>query len=252
MTTHIIARLKPELTLGGRLRFEREQRGLTVEQVATALKILPRQLHALEAEDYSALPEPIFVRGYVRCYAKLLDLSADELLLGFDDTYQAATGLAPSAALERNPIRILGDIDRVTVQLPPIRWGVWLATGVFVAIVSLLLWQLWFSHQTASSEASSTSQTQTIALPNTSSTLAQTDALELRFAQNSQVVIKDANGQVLMQGDKQSGEVLTLQGASPFSIELTPATGVRLTLNGHFIDISPYIVNGAANFRLSR
>lgn len=69
------------LTGGGQmLREAREVRGLDIEQVASDLRLTSRQVQALEAEDFSALPEPTYVCGYVRNYARYLNLASDEII----------------------------------------------------------------------------------------------------------------------------------------------------------------------------
>lgn len=64
---------------GSVLAEAREAKGLTVADVAEKLKLTPRQIEALEAEDLSRLPSAVFVRGFVRNYARLLDLPPDDL-----------------------------------------------------------------------------------------------------------------------------------------------------------------------------
>ena len=70
-----------EITPGyGRMLTEaREAKGLTVAQVADKLKLTSRQVEALEAEDYSRLPVAVFVRGFIRNYARLVGVSLDSL-----------------------------------------------------------------------------------------------------------------------------------------------------------------------------
>lgn len=65
---------------GEQLREARELKGLTVEDVAARLKVPARYIRALEEGDVAALPEPTFVRGYVKAYARALGLDADALL----------------------------------------------------------------------------------------------------------------------------------------------------------------------------
>jgi cytoskeleton protein RodZ len=57
----------------------RMAKGLSVAEVGEKLKLTPRQIEALEAEDVSALPAAVFVRGFARNYARLLGLPADNL-----------------------------------------------------------------------------------------------------------------------------------------------------------------------------
>lgn len=66
--------------VGSRLREARESMGLSIADVAGQIKFAPRQIEALEAGDLERLPEMAFVRGFVRSYAKILKLDAQELL----------------------------------------------------------------------------------------------------------------------------------------------------------------------------
>jgi cytoskeleton protein RodZ len=65
---------------GRALAAQREAMGWTVEQVADQLKLAVRQVVALEAGDYAALPGPAVVRGFVRAYAKIVKLDAAPLV----------------------------------------------------------------------------------------------------------------------------------------------------------------------------
>ena len=65
---------------GVRLRQARERRGDSIAEVARALKLAPRQVDALERGDYDALPGPAFVRGFMRNYARYLNLDPDPLV----------------------------------------------------------------------------------------------------------------------------------------------------------------------------
>jgi len=65
---------------GKTLQAQREAMGWSVEQVADQLKLAPRQVVALEAGDYAALPSPAVTRGFVRAYAKLLKIDAAPLV----------------------------------------------------------------------------------------------------------------------------------------------------------------------------
>ena len=65
---------------GARLRAAREAAGLSLDQVAQQLKLAPRQVKALEDESFGELPGRTFSRGFVRNYARLLHLDAQDLL----------------------------------------------------------------------------------------------------------------------------------------------------------------------------
>jgi cytoskeleton protein RodZ len=72
---------------GARLRGAREAAGLSREEVARSLNLEKGVVEALESDDVERLPEPAYVKGYLRAYARLLDLDANGLL-------QAYSGLA--------------------------------------------------------------------------------------------------------------------------------------------------------------
>ncbi|MGQ5489504.1 helix-turn-helix domain-containing protein [Thauera sp. ZXT1-4] len=62
------------------LRGAREARGESVGEVAFALKLSPRQIDAMENDDFAALPGMAFVRGFMRNYARYLGIDAAPLL----------------------------------------------------------------------------------------------------------------------------------------------------------------------------
>jgi cytoskeleton protein RodZ len=70
----------PAVGPGARLKAARETAGLSLDQAAQQLKLAPRQVKALEDEDFAHLPGRTFTRGFVRNYARLLNLDADDLL----------------------------------------------------------------------------------------------------------------------------------------------------------------------------
>jgi cytoskeleton protein RodZ len=70
--------------VGARLRQAREARTLSVDDVAVALKLGPRQVQALENGDWHGLPGQTFVRGFVRNYARLLQLDPLPLMEQLD------------------------------------------------------------------------------------------------------------------------------------------------------------------------
>ena len=87
----------PATSLGNILREAREKLGLSVADVAGQIKFAPRQIEALEAEDFKSLPEAAFLRGFVRSYAKILRLDAETLLASIPQTKMAAAELIPAS-----------------------------------------------------------------------------------------------------------------------------------------------------------
>lgn len=84
---------------GSRLRRAREARGQSVHEVAFALKLSPRQIEALERDDFAALPGMAFVRGFMRNYARYVGMDAAPLL---DEVQRLAGAGSPDLSPIRN------------------------------------------------------------------------------------------------------------------------------------------------------
>ena len=69
---------------GAYLRDAREQANMTVEKVATALRLQTAIVEALEADAYDRLPAPTFVRGYLLGYARVLGLPSGPVVEMYD------------------------------------------------------------------------------------------------------------------------------------------------------------------------
>ena len=65
---------------GSYLKSERELRGVPLEEVSTNTKIHVRFLKALENNQFDDLPGEVFVKGYIRSFAKVIGFDEDEML----------------------------------------------------------------------------------------------------------------------------------------------------------------------------
>jgi cytoskeleton protein RodZ len=67
-------------SVGQILREAREAKGLTVAQVAEGTRSKSQVIQALEQDDFSKFPAPIYTRGFIKLYAEFLGLDAPELI----------------------------------------------------------------------------------------------------------------------------------------------------------------------------
>ena len=105
---------------GARLQAAREAAGLSLEQVAQQLKLSPRQVRALEEENFAQLPGRTFARGFVRNYARLLNLDGEDLLSLLPGAGQAPALEAP---LLQAPRPSIAELPQTSVVAPaPTRW----------------------------------------------------------------------------------------------------------------------------------
>ena len=68
------------LTLGEKIRQAREERGISISEVAEQTRISALYLESIENDDYRPLPGGIFNKGFVKSYAKHLGLDEQEAL----------------------------------------------------------------------------------------------------------------------------------------------------------------------------
>jgi len=86
---------------GARLKSAREAMPMAVADVANKLKLTARQIEAIEEEDMSHLPNEVFVRGFVRNYARLVGVQIDSLLTPVVvEAVVSETITAPNAGLD--------------------------------------------------------------------------------------------------------------------------------------------------------
>lgn len=91
-------------TAGARLRAAREAAGLSLDAVAQQLKLAPRQVKALEDDDFQRLPGRTFVRGFARNYARFVHLDPDAVLALLPASDSAPALERPSFAAARRPM----------------------------------------------------------------------------------------------------------------------------------------------------
>ena len=120
---------------GAQLAKQRIERGYTTEYIAEKLNLRVRLIELLEADDYHNLPEPVFIKGYLRGYAKLLDLSEQPLLDTFNSLYKTS---------ERKTEKALWQSRRETNRAEhTIRW----LTGFFAVVVLMAVASWWYTNK---------------------------------------------------------------------------------------------------------
>jgi cytoskeleton protein RodZ len=119
-------------TPGGQLLAARRRQGLSLGDVARQLKLSVRQVEALERDDHASFAGPVFVRGFLRNYAKLLGLDADALLTTAAPPPAQGAPVTAAAASEQPPM--------VTEEAPGAeRGGRMLTAVVIIALVGVAL-----------------------------------------------------------------------------------------------------------------
>lgn len=138
------------VSAGALLREARERLGLTVADAAAQTKLAPRQIEALEADDYQHLPEMAFVRGFVRSYAKVLQIDVQPLLAAL-----------PQAHIAAQVSRASVEVPFPDARSPQLQNLIWLGAALFlsVVVVAFAVWH--YTSPSVPDESGETSQVET-------------------------------------------------------------------------------------------
>lgn len=273
---------------GLRLKKARELRGLSVDQVVAELRLSRRIVEGMESDDYSALPEPAFVRGYMRRYAQLVKLSPDDIAARFDETYAADVATPEPDARPRNPVQLLGDIARPRMRLS--RLLPWVSFAVVVLFVIGFFWSRHGGsgpgavavdtpasapvvtpvseaavHVPAAPEATAVdvlpapSGPAVLPLPVGSGAVAPPaavsagpDKIRIVLSEDSWLSVRDAGGRSLVNALHKRGDTLDVSGAAPFAVNVGNAAGVTMTINGKAVDLAPHTRGAVATLSVAR
>lgn len=132
------------LRFGKPLRDAREEHGLSVDDIVDKLHINKQYIEAIEDENFSSLPQPAFVRGYIRNYANFLEIESDVLLMAYNYGIN-----------EGEPEKVTTASSRATLSssLSPIRKSKVKSLRKFIVTIILFIglafisWKLWQAFQ---------------------------------------------------------------------------------------------------------
>ncbi len=129
-------------TVAQQLRQAREALGFTVHQVANITKIRTDHIEALDAGDYSVFSAQIYIRGFVKAYARVVKLDEAQILAALDEELSHTEKFAAPPPLTDRPHTI---VDTLTLMLSKINWKVAIVVGgvVIVLGVSATVYASW-------------------------------------------------------------------------------------------------------------
>ena len=256
----------------------RESCGLSVVDVARQLKLSPWQVEALEAGDYRRLPGAVFVRGFIRNYARLVKLDPAPLLSSAEQQLphaaQPAPQMPPSANIpfptgrelrwQKYAIVVLlllvpvvifefyrDDAPEVTVKSRQVALPTpQVVAAEKVAAASAAPQVSAAGDATAKSARSGSSAARAEKTAPEKSMLSARLAnvehkpgehlVRFRFEQESWVEIRDRNGRRIFSQLNPAGTQQSVSGQPPLSLVVGNATGVRLMHNDQPVDLAPH------------
>jgi cytoskeleton protein RodZ len=240
---------------GAALRQAREAAGMSIEQAASQLRMTVRSVANLEADDWSSLGAPVFVRGQLRSYARLLGVDIESYI---EQTPVAS--VAPSTLVSHTHTpgyqRIAEQVGRRVIYIAitaAIAVPVWLHFGnnepnVQSLDVPVAAMQAADAAMPAAAAPRRTPLVASIAaLP-----AAQPAALSITFNGDSWVEIYAADNQhVLERGLLTAGQQRSYKIGEVGRIKLGNVDAVEVKRAGAAVDLEPFSRANVARFTLS-
>lgn len=260
---------------GAPLREARIHRGLSVEDVSNSLHLEIKLIKNIEAEVIDQLPPPSFVKGYLRNYARLLDMEPEALLTAFAEV--CGDG-------EPTLTQVIKYREASSKDAGP-RYATWLVVIVLVLSLGAWWWSKLMTSATEDDEVSTISsepeavandvlpiefmaepelskevvEEAPIAIEETTAEVPEEapvsiepvlSRLTFEFKEDSWVEVNDAQGKRLYVNMARAGQKKLIEGEAPFKVLLGNAPGVRVEFNGELYDQTKHNRKGVARFTL--
>lgn len=244
---------------GHKLAQQRQQKGLSIGEVSQQLKLPVRQIEALEQGNYETLPEPVFIRGFLRSYARFLDLDEnyiDRYLTDWQPLNQAYQ------VKDHHGVNYTNSI----IKRP---FPTWILGVLAVGIIGygIYAWQNKSQSEHAKQEAGSSAirnteinppahlnNTNVLVKPMSSSEVAinqiassiatGTGELVINTRYRTMLTVTNANGEVLINQIVPGRSEYRFSEGAPFEVRLGYAIGSSATFDGIAIDIEKARTSG--------
>ncbi|MDP1581613.1 MAG: helix-turn-helix domain-containing protein [Candidatus Didemnitutus sp.] len=248
-------------TLGERLEEARKRKGISIREAAEATKIRGDYLQKFEANTFEIDLPPLYIRGFVRAYARFLDFDAPRFLAEYD-----ALVSGDRRPAKREPRENYGRVEfgsdnadsnessRPSGLDPVMLKNLLLGGGVVIAIIIIVLI---INAVTSSSSARTTSTeaaSDTTSAPAKSSTAAPATAAQtLTFTALDTTrikIVRDADKGVVYDGTFARGETRSFRKTGVLLVTVEDRAKLRMEVNGRAMEIPVFETGNYGRFKL--
>ena len=230
--------------VGDILRAAREKKGFTYKDVENETSIRALYIESIEKGDYEALPGEVYVKGFIRNYATLLELDADALLKQYYDETHTAPPAAPSESTEEpaaaesssEPPFQSGMDFHERVEKSHRSQNVLVVVGVILLAIVGSIYYFFGSDDASGTAKPGTTQSQSKPQPaaaEESKPTAPVDGVEVaaKFSARCWTQVT-ADGKTVYEGTAEKGQTFTWKGKERVVVTAGNAGAVELTWNG--------------------
>ncbi|AXV67417.1 MULTISPECIES: RodZ domain-containing protein [Pseudoalteromonas] len=273
---------QPQETLGQALKKHRENAGVSLEQLAGALKLSVLQLQRLENDEHELLGPATFVKGYIKSYCRELKIDSQAMLALLPEQIEPAKkskmqSFSRRTEKEAHDSRLMlfsYFILAVIIGSSVFWWWQNSAPAIEEPIKTIQPNQLETSELSSPVQEPPVGQEHTESAAPISTDLAVAESepasattppvtpeqasssdpeqstIVMHFNEDSWVEIHDGNGDRVAFGVKKAGYVMTVTGPQPFNVVLGKHQMVDITFEGQPVDTSHFAKNRLAKFTL--
>ncbi len=217
--------------------------------MAQCLKVSCSQVRDLENGDYSRLPGETFVRGFIRSYCRLLDVSSQEAMLHYNSSLSPAKSDSESLR-EASPTFISRFRDRLFCRFDFFR-SPWIlfSTIFFLAVVGSGIGRFVWIHNHQDFSLSKVLPEDPVLTPTsqTNKTSENLSELDVRAFRQTWMIVHDSQGHAVFSGDLSTGKVYKLRALLPLSIVVGDISAISMTHNGRPLGHPKHITKSYSN-----
>ena len=226
-------------TIGDRLEEARKRKGISIREAAETTKIRGDYLQKFEANSFDIDLPPLYIRGFLRSYARYLDLDADRIVNDFNSVI-----VQEGKPARRENREVYGRVDfgeaarsadsgeaapagrSAQDQAVMLKFGL-LIVGAVVAVglIILLINVLFFRSGSKSSQQAAQPVATVQADPAQTLTLTGIEGTRVK-------VVQDLDGAVLYNGAIARGETKSLKKQGKLLITVEAGKNLRMEVNG--------------------
>lgn len=231
-------------TIGEKLEEARKRKGISVREAAETTKIRGDYLQKFEANSFDLDLPPLYIRGFLRSYARYLDLDADRFMAEYDSA-MATEGRTP----RRDSREVFGRVEfaeggaeapaagrTAQEQAVMLKFGLLIGGAVVAIVVIILLINVLFFRAPSTSSATTDHAGAQVAQPGKSNeatftvTAVDSTRVKVAYADNSTVFL---DGKYPLN----RGEMKTIRYAKELLVTVEHPERIRIELNGGAVDV---------------
>lgn len=225
------------MTLGQSLADARKTAGLDLDSLASKTNIRPALLREFESNNFINAGGDTYARGHLRTIARVLNISADDLLDQYDQEHAHEERKIHSALVENNATFALQERKRLTNKQLAIYSGVGIFLLLLTSVIVNGLKQSASSPKPKPSPTASATPTKSVApsqaaAPNSYSSGSGVSVKLEAVNGSSWLFVSDKDGVTLYSGRAAQGQTFDFSSTEMVNLRIGNAGAVKLTVNG--------------------